>query len=257
MGQSHQQLKQQAKSHEGLVEKSGPRTIATAARPVRHYRAYLAQLYVLAVAAGFGALFVLALSTPYFKIDVTIAHLVQSIQLPGFDWLMQLLTNLGYAPVSFIWCGAIILILFVMGLRWEAVMLLLSVTGVVVLGMLVKDIVQRARPTPDLVNVFKHLSDYSFPSGHVLFYTGLFGFLGFLIFTLAPHSPRRIAGMIVVSAMIILIGVSRVYLGQHWPSDVLGAYLLSNLWLALTIYIYRWGKPRFFQAQPAAPEHPL
>jgi undecaprenyl-diphosphatase len=50
-------------------------------------------------------------------------------------------------------------------------------------------------------------------------------------------------------AMIALIGPSRIYLGQHWASDVLGAYLLGTLTLVANIAFYRWGKSRFFVAK--------
>jgi undecaprenyl-diphosphatase len=56
------------------------------------------------------------------------------------------------------------------------------------------------------------------------------------------------------AVLISLMGLSRIYQGEHWFSDVMGAYLLGSLWLALTIKLYRWGKPRFFVDQPVAPE---
>jgi undecaprenyl-diphosphatase len=56
--------------------------------------------------------------------------------------------------------------------------------------------------------------------------------------------------------LIALIGMSRIYLGQHWASDVLGAYLLGTLTLVVNIWFYRWGKKRFFVRQPVAPEKP-
>ncbi len=53
--------------------------------------------------------------------------------------------------------------------------------------------------------------------------------------------------------MIVLIGPSRMFLGEHWASDVLGGYLLGSLTLSLTIFFYRWGKERFLVEQPVAP----
>jgi len=141
----------------------------------------------------------------------------------------------------------------VIGLRWEAVMLTFAEVGVGALGGLVKVIVARPRPTAPLVNVFALLTDSSFPSGHVLLFTAFLGFLLFMLYTLVPHSTRRTLGFVLFGALIALVGVSRVYLGEHWPSDVLGAYLLGSLWLTLTIYLYGWGKPRFFVNQPLAP----
>jgi membrane-associated phospholipid phosphatase len=51
--------------------------------------------------------------------------------------------------------------------------------------------------------------------------------------------------------MVALIGVSRIYEGQHWASDVLAAYLLGGVWLAMSVYVYRRGKPRWFVPRSA------
>jgi len=52
--------------------------------------------------------------------------------------------------------------------------------------------------------------------------------------------------------LVLFVGVSRIYVGEHWASDVLGAYLLGTLTLVAIVQLYRWGKPRFFVHQPVA-----
>lgn len=224
-------------------------------RPVRRYRALVFQGYILAAIIGFGVLLFYARTVAYFTFDLAIERWVQNFNPPWFDWLMQLTSDIGFSPQVYLWSGLVILIVFLIGLRWESLMLTFSGLGVGGLGALIKIFVQRERPTDVLVRVFSKLPDYSFPSGHVLYYVAFIGFIFFLIYTLIPNSMRRTLGLIAVAVPIVLIGISRIYLGQHWPSDVLGAYLLGSLWLALTISLYRWGKPRFFVNQPQAPEN--
>ena len=108
----------------------------------------------------------------------------------------------------------------------------------------VKLITQRPRPAPDLVHVFRLLSGYSFPSGHVLLFTAFLGFLFFLVYTLTPGSWVRTGGLLALGALIALVGLSRVYLGQHWPSDVLAGVLLGALWQQVAMRIYLWGEAR-------------
>ena len=107
-----------------------------------------------------------------------------------------------------------------------------------------------------VVRVFKQLQSSGFPSGHVLTTTAFCGFLAFLAFTLLKPSAGRTGLIVVLALLIALMGPSRIFLGQHWFSDVMGAYLFGSLWLALTTHFYRWGKVRFFVHQPMAPAAP-
>lgn len=225
-------------------------------RPVRRYRAWVFQGYVVGATIAFAVLFILARQLPYLVFDVPAERAVQSIHSPIMNILMEFVSGLGFNPLSYLLSGLIVLFVFVVGLRWESVMLLFAAVGVSILGAVVKLIVQRARPSADLVNVFSKLNDYSFPSGHVLLFTAFVGLLIFFIYTLTPHSWPRTLALVFLGALVSLVGISRIYLGQHWPSDVLGGYLLGSLWLLLTIYLYRWGKPRFFTNQPIAKEKP-
>jgi membrane-associated phospholipid phosphatase len=228
-------------------------TAPVVARPVRRYRALVFQGYVVAAAIAFMILFVFASQVPYFGFDLTVARAVQSFHPYWWDVLMRFVSGLGFNPLVYILAGLTILFVYTVGLRWEAVMLLFAAVGVSILGAVVKIVVHRDRPSSALVHVLEILHDYSFPSGHTLLFTAFGGFLLFLIYTLTPHSWSRTIGLIFLGGLIALVGLSRVYEGEHWPSDVLGGYLLGSLWLVITIYIYRWGKSRFFVNQPVAP----
>ncbi len=211
------------------------------------------QAYVLFATAGFIVLAVAARFIPYFAIDVTITRAVQSVHSPIFERVMFSISWAGFFPQSLAVGLILCALLFAVGLRWEAVVTFFAECSVMV-SMLVKLAVSRPRPSIDLVDVISELSTSAFPSGHVLTSTALCGFLAFLSYTLLKQSWQRTALLVVFALLIPLMGLSRIHQGHHWFSDVLGAYLLGSLWLLLTIRIYRWGKPRYFVRQPAAPE---
>jgi membrane-associated phospholipid phosphatase len=224
--------------------------------PVRRYRAVLFQMMLVFIAVTFAGLTFLVKTMPSFTIDLQITRAIQTIKFIPFEWLMSVVSWPGFNPQDVVIAGLLICLIYTLGLHWEAVMALVAAVFSTAINLLVKDIIQRPRPTTALVNVNATLSSCSFPSGHVMFYLGFFGFLGFLAFSLLKPSLIRRFLMVSISGLVVLIGFSRIYLGEHWASDVLGSYLLGSLTLVAIIQFYRWGKTRFFVHQPiAAVEH--
>ena len=236
----------------GAAQKAAKAESAPA--PVRRYRTLLFQGTLIVVICTFAALTLLASTTAYFPIDLKLTLALQSINFPFFAGLMSLISWAGFSPQSLIVSALFVVMLYGFGYHWESVMAALGVGFVQGLNTLVKIVIHRPRPAADLVNVVNQINSFSFPSGHVMFYTGFFGFLWFLAYTLLKRSWLRTFLLVIFGIHVILIGASRVYLGEHWPSDVIGAYLLGFLALVVIIQVYRWGKTRFFVHQPTAPE---
>src|SRR5512136_1690865 len=230
---------------------------AIVAKPWRRYRASIFQGYMIGAIAVFLVLALLAKTVAYFAFDVTITRALQTFHAGWFDALMGALSWIGFPPQAWVITLAILLFLYASGLKWETVVVLASVLGSSAMGLGIKVLIDRPRPSADLVHVINQLKDYSFPSGHVLFFVTFFGFLLFLAYTLLKHSWWRTGLLALLAGMGALIGPSRIYEGQHWASDVIAAYLLGSVWLALSVLIYRWGKPRFFADQPVAKETPV
>jgi membrane-associated phospholipid phosphatase len=225
-------------------------------RPKREYRTFLFQVSLFAAIGAFAVLTFMVKTIPSFPIDLEIERAIQSISSPLFAAFMSLISWPGFSPQSYISSVLIVVVIYTFGLKWEAITALIAALLPPLVNVLVKEWIRRPRPTIDLVNVFGILNSYSFPSGHVMFYVGFYGFLWFLVYTLLKRSWRRTLLLIFLGSLIALVGISRIYLGQHWPSDVLGAYLLGGLTLVAILQFYRWGKKRFFVHQPVAAEQP-
>jgi undecaprenyl-diphosphatase len=105
-----------------------------------------------------------------------------------------------------------------------------------------KRIVKRERPGPKFPHlrvVPANIGGTSFPSGHVIIYTGVYGFLAYLAtLWIETHSARRVvAGGL--TALVALVGTSRVYLGHHWFTDTMASYLLGTTYLVGLTALYR------------------
>lgn len=221
---------------------------------LRRYRARIFQGYILIALLGFGALAFFANAYPYLGFDLAFTRELQEDISPFFGYLLQAISWPGYTVQSIVMIGLIAILLGFFGLRWESATLVIASIFTGLLNYLVKIFIRRPRPSEDLVDVVQALNSYSFPSGHVMFYTVFFGFLLFLAFTLLKRSWKRLLLNVLLAAMIILVGPSRMYLGEHWASDVLGGYLLGSLTLILVIQFYNWGKKRVRIDQPVADE---
>lgn len=229
----------------------------TAPRRERSTRTILFQAYLIAAISVFALLAFAARTTAYWPIDVFITTNLQRDNAPWFNSLMRFISWFGYPPQSMLVVVILILFLAILGFYWEAIMSFFVAAGEGAINTAVKLIVHRPRPGANVVHVLQNASGYSFPSGHVMFYAAFFGFMLFLVYTLLRHSWIRAALLIIFGAMVVLVAPSRIYLGDHWASDVLAGYLLGSLTLVLAIWIYRWGKPRFFARQPVAQEEPV
>ena len=201
-------------------------------------------LAVAATCAGVVAALLawLASRSDFFPIDLTISRIVQAAPL---DWLgvpLGALNAIGFAPMVAITYGAVVVTLFAIGWKWEAAVAGFTVLGSAGVSHLVKAIVDRPRPSMQLVHVDHQLThNSSFPAGHVVNFTALAGFLCYVAcIRLAPSRFRTLLLAILVT-LIGLMGLARIRAGEHWPSDVLGGYLVGIVWLTVSVVFYRWG----------------
>lgn len=189
---------------------------------------------------SFAILISFAKIVPYFTFDLVITKIIQQINLPGFFLLMEFVSEMG----NFFW-GSILITAFsilavAFGKYKDAIMIFTSGVGAGILSTFLKEVVGRPRPDPRLITqIGEYTKSDSFPSGHVLHFIGLYGFLIFLAFVHLKSRRLEIIVLTILISLIILVGVSRIYLGAHWFSDTLGAYLIGAVWLFLMEWIYR------------------
>ncbi len=208
--------------------------------------------YLLVAALLFAALAVEVRQTPYFGVDLAITRAVQSFRTPALDVLMQLVGESGFFPQVLLLNALFIIILYLCRLRWSAVVLLIGggLTGIVTTAL--RHGIDRPRPTPDLVFMLNAIENgrYSFPSGHVAGFTAVLGFIAYLGYTRLKPSWHRNLILALYVVFIALVGLSRIYVGEHWPTDVFAGYLLGSIFLVLMIALHQWGRQRWAGRQP-------
>jgi undecaprenyl-diphosphatase len=121
--------------------------------------------------------------------------------------------------------------------RWlDSAFLISAAVGAVVLSMVTKHLVGRARPTAFFRT---SATGYSFPSGHALNATCFALALGLILWRLPWRRAAKIAGSLGLAAYVLCVGASRMVLGVHYPTDVLGGFLLGVAWLLLLAALFR------------------
>jgi undecaprenyl-diphosphatase len=172
-------------------------------------------------------------------IDVRITHLLQR-KSPSLARRVIKVLNRIFSSGAVLNLLAIPLaaLLWSMRLRLEAVMTLATcwTSGLVRTGL--KALVGRPRPNPLLVKVTKQSSGKSFPSGDVSSSVIMWGWLAALGLTCQENSMGRKLLFGLPALPVALVGPARVYLGDHWTTDVLGGYLFGGGWLSLTLSLY-------------------
>ena len=176
---------------------------------------------------------------PILPIDIAITRWFQADHAP---WLRLTMLVISY-PGSSLLLPRLVLVtvgaFWALGTRLEAVFVGGLSAVSLLLNLLIKVQVSRPRPTANLVKVIQAAVGYSFPSGHVMAYIAYFGLLfalGIILFQ-GRHWWRTTL-LVTSAAFVVLIGLSRIYLGDHWASDVLGAYLIGEALLGIAVAFY-------------------
>lgn len=170
-----------------------------------------------------------------FQLDTRILLGIHQWANPMLDRLMLSITRLGDPEV--------VVVIVIVGLGWllwrrrwtEAKMLAIACLGALVLNQGLKLVF--VRPRPLLWTRLIAETSYSFPSGHALGSLVLYGFWAYVLATRFPQSAKLIytASVLIIGA----IGLSRLYLGVHYPTDILAGYSIGLLWLMICIVMLR------------------
>jgi undecaprenyl-diphosphatase len=200
-------------------------------------RLTFAFLLSLIFAAGFGVVAALVGFHRISAFDQAIIDFWQGRESKGLTALMKFFTNIGSGwPVILIALACMLYLYVVLKHRRELILFLFVLGGSEVLNVVAKALFHRERPE------FHRLiqeTGYSFPSGHSMGAFSLYGVLAYLLWKHIPTWWGRLVLVLASGTLILAIGISRIYLGVHYPSDVLGGYLASAFWLAASIWIYQ------------------
>jgi membrane-associated phospholipid phosphatase len=168
--------------------------------------------------------------------DLSVRTAVHQYASPGLTRAMTAVSFLG--GNGLIAAAVVALVLFLWFRRRRAALwLVVTLAGALVLDLALKYGFHRARPTP----FFGPLPRTpSFPSGHALFSFCFYGVLAGLLVDRTRSLFARIAIWTAAALLVLAIGLSRIYLGVHYPSDVIAGYLTASIWVGTMVFLDRW-----------------
>jgi len=145
----------------------------------------------------------------------------------------------GFTVLTLVTVVAVLAFLFHRRPRHAAVM-----AGTVILAQFCSEFLKQVydRPRPDLVSHGSYVYSGSFPSGHSMLAAATYFTLAVLIASLEPRRATKVMTFVTAGLLVVGVGFSRVYLGVHWPTDVLGGWCLGAAWALLAwIVLIRLG----------------
>ncbi|MFB6467437.1 phosphatase PAP2 family protein [Cytobacillus sp. Hz8] len=200
------------------------------------FRLSIAFLLSVLFLIGFSSIAIWVSASDIIQFDRHIIAFVQGFETPILTKIMKFFTFIGSTtPVIVISFFVIIFLYTVLKHRRELVFFIGGLMGSVLLNHFLKVYFHRARPA---FHRLIEIGGYSFPSGHAMSAFMVYGMITYLLWRHISNRFGRIFLVIFSSCMIIGIGLSRIYLGVHYPTDILGGYLASGCWLAICIWVF-------------------
>jgi len=168
--------------------------------------------------------------------DNTISNFFTNLRSPWLTSFFKFITNLGDSIGYAIVFGLSTLFFYLKFKNWKYVAQIVLVM-VLALGsnLLLKKTINRARPVAEHLVTVKTLS---FPSGHATMAMAFYGFLIYLVFTFSMNIYLKITFISILTFIILSIGISRIYLGVHFPSDVAGGFIAGFIWVIFCVMIF-------------------
>jgi membrane-associated phospholipid phosphatase len=202
-----------------------------------------------ATAAGLGILFGLWIflgvlqdivaKDPLVILNLRLHNAVPLFRATGMTWFMLTLTQLGSATVLSLLCLGVAILALARQQRRVAATFMLALAGTALVSAILKALIGYARPMDAIIGVH----EASFPSGHMLSGTVVYGLLAALLLSSRVGRGARALGITVLLLIIVGIGLSRLYLGVHWPSDLLGSLALALMVLASLLFFLHYERP--------------
>jgi membrane-associated phospholipid phosphatase len=182
---------------------------------------------------------------PVLPIDIRISRRLQKYNSPILRYGTVAVSNCNKAGLLDMLVIPLATALWLARLRLEAVMTAGTCLTATLLRLVLRQSINRPRPSPPLVKVRQKPHGKSFPSGHVISAVNFWGWLFVVGTTLLKGQPDRQKVVLIVPLLVVLlVGPSRIYLGDHWASDVLGGYLFGSSWFSLSLRLYQVLKNR-------------
>jgi membrane-associated phospholipid phosphatase len=189
--------------------------------------------------AGFAGLLAVVSAKRSADLDLRVTQRLQRWRDPRLEGVMRAVSWPGFPPQSRLIPPGIIGAWLLLGFPIEAVAQALA-WGSALVATAAKSVTNRSRPiAPQVQVVLAPLHGTSFPSGHVLTYVGMYGFLAYLLATRIRNPRPRVIAVAIPIGLIALVGPSRIHQGHHWLTDVLASYLLGASYVAALVVLYR------------------
>ncbi|WP_338000932.1 phosphatase PAP2 family protein [Neobacillus terrae] len=159
--------------------------------------------------------------------------------------IMKFFTFIGSGPcVVFISIVLLFTLYKVLQHRLELILFIAALAGSAILNVVLKQVFHRVRPN---LHRLIDITGYSFPSGHAMNAFTVYGMIAFLLWRHIPHRFGRIVLILISIFFILSIGISRIYLGVHYPSDIIAGYFASGFWLAIAIWVFQLYKEKQYK----------
>jgi undecaprenyl-diphosphatase len=209
---------------------------STGRTPIRDRRAFWAAWF--AAVAAFGVMCGFAAVSDRFPGDLTLARRIQDFNDSHYGPVATFANTVGGTWSSIVITLAFATAFVFLRRPWEALLVVITFVPRA-LRQALAQAVARPRPSAVLLQIRDHVSGYSFPSGHATTAFVLYGTLFMLAGALIAHPWLRLLFRAACVTMIILTGLARVYVGAHWPSDVVGGFVFGLLAMAPAYLWYR------------------